>query len=84
MDITITIPPELAPMVEQAAWKQGRDIVTYVQESVTKHVSAPLLDEMLAPVRVEFAASGMTEEDFDTLIEEERQAIWEEKNSKKS
>ncbi len=36
------------------------------------------LDELLAPVRAQFAASGMTEEEFDQLIEEERQAIWDE------
>jgi hypothetical protein len=34
-------------------------------------------------VREQFAASGMTEEELDQLIEEERQAIWEEKHGKK-
>ncbi len=83
MNITITIPTELAPMVERAALKKGRDVVTYIQDLVAKDVAAPSLDEILAPVRAEFAASGMTEEEFDGLIEAERQAIWEEKHGKK-
>ena len=83
MNITITIPTELAPMVERAALKKGRDVVTYIQDLVAKDVAAPSLDEILAPVRAEFAASGMTEEEFDDLIEAERQAIWEEKHGKK-
>ena len=37
------------------------------------------LAEILAPVREGFVKSGMTEDEFDALIEEERQALWEEK-----
>jgi hypothetical protein len=84
MNITITIPSHLAPMVERAAMKRGRDVVTYIQDLVAKDVAAPSLDEILAPVRAEFAASNITEEEFDALIEAERQAIWEEKHQKKS
>ena len=37
------------------------------------------LAEILAPVREGFVKTGMTEDEFDALIEEERQALWEEK-----
>lgn len=82
MDVTIALPSELAPKLELAARRQGRDIVSYIQELVVKEVTTPTLDEILAPGRAQFAASGLTEEEFDRLFEQERQAIWEEKHGK--
>jgi hypothetical protein len=38
--------------------------------------------EILAPVREQFAASGMTEEELDALIEEVREDIWKERTEK--
>lgn len=35
--------------------------------------------EICEPIRREFEASGMTEEELDALVEEARQEIWEEK-----
>ncbi|HEX4951306.1 MAG TPA: hypothetical protein VFZ34_31905 [Blastocatellia bacterium] len=53
------------------------------QELLVNKTYSILLDEMLAPVRAEFANSGITEAELDALIEEERQAIWEEALRKK-
>jgi len=44
---------------------------------------AKTLDEILAPVRKNFAESGITEDELDELIESERQAMWEEKHGKR-
>ena len=82
MDVTIALPPELAPELELAARRKGRDIASFIRELVVKEVTTPTLDDILAPARAQFAASGLTEEDFDQLFEEERQAIWEEKHGK--
>jgi hypothetical protein len=82
MDVTIAFPSELAPKLESAARRKGRDIVSFIQELVVKEVTTPTLDEILAPARAQFAASELTEEDFDQLFEEERQALWEEKHGK--
>ena len=83
MDVTIAIPAELAPKLALAASRKGRDIAGYIQELVVKEVTTPTLEEILAPARAQFAASGLTEEEFDQLFEEERQAIWDEKHGKK-
>ncbi len=80
MDVVIALPAELAPQLESAARRQGRDIVGFIQALVVKEISAPTLDDILAPARLQFAASGLSEEEFDQLFEAERQAIWEEKN----
>ena len=82
MDVTIALPAELAPQLELAARRRGRDIVSYIQELVVKEVTTPTLDELLAPARAQFAASGLTEAEFDQLFETERQAIWAEKSGK--
>jgi hypothetical protein len=35
----------------------------------------------MAPLAEDFRESGMTEDDLDALVEQERQAIWHEKTS---
>jgi hypothetical protein len=57
MDVTITIPPELAPKVEQAASRRGRDVAEYIRDLVERSVNRTL-DEILAPVREPFAAQS--------------------------
>jgi hypothetical protein len=84
MDITINIRPELEPTIVQAASRNGQDIASFIESLVEKAVLTLSLDDILAPVRAQFADSGMTEEEFDALIEEERQANWEEKQRRKA
>jgi hypothetical protein len=38
-------------------------------------------EEAMAPIAEDFTLSGMTEEDLDALVEQERQAMWNEKHS---
>lgn len=82
MELTITLPADLETQVQAAAARQGRAVEDYVIDIVKTAILKPSLDELLAPVRKQFAASAITEEEFDHLIEEERQAIWEEKHGK--
>jgi len=84
MNVTINISPEIAPKVEQAASRKGRDVAQFIEELVEKSVSGPSLDEILEPVRAQFAASGLTEDELDKVFEEERQTIWEEKQRKRA
>jgi hypothetical protein len=83
MSLTITLPTELEVQVQAAAARNGRDAEQYVLDVIKRAILKPSLDEILAPVRKQVAASGMNEEEFDQLIDEERQAIWEEKYGKK-
>ena len=83
MSLTITLPTELEAQVRAAAARNAREVEQYVLDVIKRAILKPSLDEILAPVRKQFAASGMMEEDFDRLIDEDRQAIWEEKCGKK-
>ncbi len=82
MELTITLPAEVETQVQAVAARNGRAVEDYIIDVVKTAMLKPSLDEMLAPVRAQFAASGMTDDEFDQLIEEERQAIWDEKHGK--
>lgn len=83
MSTTISIPAELEQKIARRAASRGLPMEEYVREVLRRDAEAPSLDEILAPVREQFAASGMTEEELDALVEKERQAIWDEKQKKK-
>jgi len=84
MDITISIRPEMQEKLRQRATESGQDVEAYVERLIEKELSGPQsIDELLAPVREQFAQSGMTEEELDTLIEEAREEVWHERQAQK-
>ena len=83
MEITISVPKEVESVLAEKAAAEGKDIKTFVEAMIKTQATRPTLDELLAPVRQDFAASGMTEEELNELIESERQVIWEEKHGKR-
>jgi hypothetical protein len=84
MEITIFVSKEVENILAEKASAKGKDIKTFVEGMIATEATRPTLDEILAPVRRDFAASGMTEDELDELIESERQALWEEKHGKRS
>ena len=81
--LTIRIPENIESILEERAKADGKDVQTFVEEMVKTQLLRPTLDEILAPLRKDFAESGMTEDELDALIESERQAMWEEKHGKR-
>lgn len=90
MTITITLPAEVEKKLQERAAQSGQDVTEYVHQLIEKDVqkgpSGPsgTLDEMLAPIRRQFEESGMTEKELDTLIEETREEVWQEKRGRKA
>ncbi len=81
--LTIHVRENTRIILEEEAKSNGKDFVEYVEDLLDKAAKRPkTLDKILAPLRQNFAESGMTEEDLDELIESERQAMWEEKHAK--
>ena len=81
MELTITIkPPELTALQQRAANK-GIDIKEEVASIIGQELHT---DAVLAPVREDFANSGMTDDDIARLIKSERRAMWEEKHGQKN
>ena len=60
-------------------FKAYQFIVKFLQEHLDG--SGASFEQMFAPIAEDFRASGMTEEDLDALVDQERQAIWDEKRS---
>ena len=84
MDITIAVSPEVENILAQKAAAQGKDIKAFVENLIATQALRPSLEEILAPVRQDFAVSGLTEAELDALVEGERQAMWEEKHGPRS
>jgi len=84
MTLTIQVPKNIGAVLVEKARNQGKDVAEYVENLIEKDIDRrKTLDEILAPLRKDFAESGMTEDDLDELIESERQAMWEEKNGRR-
>lgn len=66
--LTINIAPDVRVRLAERAKDSGKDLVEYVEVLVSEQVSRPTLDELLAPVRQEFAESGMTEDELDEFM----------------
>ena len=76
------IPSEVLKALSERAREKGKTPEVYVCELIEADLLASRpFAEILAPIREDFRKSGMTEDEFDALIEEERQAIWEEKHT---
>ncbi len=71
--LTIDITPDVKTALEQKA--KGKDIKQYVQNLVQKQALRPPLDEALAPVRREFAESGMSEDELDEFMNSVREKV---------
>lgn len=71
--VTIELPPELERKVRSRAAAEGQELPDYLRGVIERSVMT--LDEVLAPIRREFEASGMTEEELDALVEEAREEI---------
>ncbi len=81
--ITITgLQPGTTDALETLAREEGRnkdDLLRYWLQ--VELLSRQSFRQLLAPVRTSFKESGMTEDELDVLVKEEREAIWQEKQN---
>ena len=78
--VTIDLTPEVKTALERKA--KGQDMKLYIQGIIQKQALRPSLDEVLTPVRQEFEASGMSEEDLDVFMNSVRNKAFEDKQKK--
>ena len=83
LSVLIPLPSDLARTIDTLAERRGQDrvqfIVSFLRERLDR--SAAPFEEIMAPIAEDFKRSGMTEEDLDALVEQERQAMWDETHS---
>ena len=70
MALTISLSPPVEAKLRKRAADEGKDATTYASQLIEQAVGRSTLDEILAPVRAEFAASGMTEDELGDLLED--------------
>jgi hypothetical protein len=85
MELIITVPDEAKVALEQRARERGcSDVTTYVERLITTDLlAARSFDEILAPIRETFQASGMSEDEVEALFEEAREEVYQERKGAK-
>ena len=91
MTIMLDLLPETQRKLEALAARSGKDVIGFVNDLIEKTVqklpdetaiaSGIKFDEIAEPLRQDFKASGMSEEDFDRMIDEVRDDIWAEQHA---
>ena len=68
--LNISIGDELLPILEERARNMGKQREEYLAWLTQRQLTAPrTLAEILAPLRADFARSGMTDEQFQAMVE---------------
>ncbi len=80
IQLTITgLPVGTKSALEQIVLKNGQSIEEYLRGLIEiELLSQRPFREILAPIREDFRKTRLTEDEFDDIIERERQAIWDE------
>lgn len=76
MSVVLELEPDVEAALVKKANAEGLKLSTYVEDIVKKEI---VLDEILAPVRKQYADNGMTEEDLDDFFNEIRQKAFDER-----
>ena len=82
MNVIISIPDDVAERLERRAADVGQSVPAYASQLVTASITKPTLDEILAPVRADFAKSGMSDDELLNFFRGELDAHRLEKKAK--
>jgi hypothetical protein len=76
--VELRLPFPLARTIDHLAKEQGVDRAQFIVDFLQKELngSEPTFEQMMAPIAEDFRQSGMSEEDLDALVEQERQAMF--------
>lgn len=81
MTLSVPISPEIEAKLRERARAFGRNVAEYAADLIRQGVSTPTIDEILDPVREDFARSGMTDDEIMELGRRELDALRAEKHS---
>jgi hypothetical protein len=82
MDMTISIPDNVVARLQERAAVSGQTVPAYTARLIAETITKPTIDELLAPVRADFAATGMSEDELLNLGREALAAVRDEKKAK--
>ena len=82
MTLVLELKPEIEEALRKKARANGKDFQHFVIKTLETEALQPSLDEILAPVRQDFEESAMSEEDLNVFIDDLREKVWRDKQSK--
>ena len=81
MTINITISPATEARLRERAAAAGQPVPEFVSQLVEQAAASPSLEEALAPIRREFAESGMSEDELTQVLEDAKHEMRHERRS---
>lgn len=75
MTLTISLPSDAEARLRQRARAEGKDVAQYVEQIIAKELEAPLsLVEAAEPLARAVDASGVSDDEFTTILNDARDA----------
>ena len=74
MSLVVPISPQVEARLRQQAAAKGKDPEAFASKLLEQAVGRSALDDLLAPLRAQFAASGTTDEELVEQITDARAA----------
>lgn len=84
MTLTISVPDELVERLERRAADHGQSAQAYASRVVVASVGRPPLEELLAPVREDFAQSGEGDDEITGFLRAELDAHRQERKAERT
>lgn len=75
MTVAVDLSPDAVAKLRARAAAAGKALEVFVADLITREVTQPSLDELLAPVRNDFADSGMSESELISLSHRAVQSV---------
>ena len=86
MTVVLDLKPETEKALQKKARAKGFEVKNYVEILIQKDIETDAektFDEILAPIRKGFEESGMSEDEWMELFENEREVLWQEQQNSK-
>lgn len=74
MTLSVSLSPQAEAKLRQRAAAAGKDLTDYAAQLLEQAITRSSLDDLLAPLRAEFAASGTSDEQLVDQINAARDA----------
>ena len=82
--LQIPLSPDTEAKLRERARANGEDVSAYAARLLSDALSAPSVDELLAPFRKQVEESGISDGELDQLGEELRREVRQEKQARKA
>ena len=82
MSVTIEFPPDIEATLRERLARVPQNVAAFVVEAVREKLSrSQTLDEICVPFAQSVAATGITNDELDQLLEEARENVWQAQQS---